>query len=142
MPWADESRKIGVRANADTGADARVARVNGAEGIGLCRTEHMFLTEERLPVIQSMILSESPDVEEKALKELREAQRNDFGDLLKEMDGLPVTVRLLDPPLHEFLPILSSKNYSATMHSDQMPPQKASVGRSVKCCSSNSPVKF
>jgi pyruvate,orthophosphate dikinase len=66
----------------------------------------MFLTEERLPIIQSMILSESPDVEEKALKELREAQRNDFGDLLKEMDGLPVTVRLLDPPLHEFLPEL------------------------------------
>ena len=106
LSWADESREIAIRANADTGADARVARVNGAEGIGLCRTEHMFLTEERLPVIQSMILAQSPDVEEKALKELREAQRTDFGDLLEEMDGLPVTVRLLDPPLHEFLPEL------------------------------------
>ena len=106
LAWADESRNITIRANADTAADARVARTNGAEGIGLCRTEHMFLTEERLPVIQSMILSSSPDVEEKALKELREAQRTDFCDLLGEMDGLPVTVRLLDPPLHEFLPEL------------------------------------
>ncbi len=106
LSWADEVRELAIRANADTGEDARVSRVNGAEGIGLCRTEHMFLTEERLPIIRTMILSSSPDIEAKALQDLREAQRHDFVDLLEEMDGLPVTVRLLDPPLHEFLPEL------------------------------------
>ncbi len=105
LGWADEIRagQLAVRANADTGADATVARGFGAEGIGLCRTEHMFLGD-RLPVVRRMILADSPDEEAAALEELRQAQREDFAGILEAMDGLPVTVRLLDPPLHEFLP--------------------------------------
>jgi pyruvate,orthophosphate dikinase len=93
-----------VRANADTGADAARARARGAEGIGLCRTEHMFLGDDRLPIVREMILADTPDSEAAALEKLREAQRSDFVEILEAMDGLPVTVRLLDPPLHEFLP--------------------------------------
>ncbi len=106
LAWADEIRagRLGVRTNADTGPDAANARRWGAEGIGLCRTEHMFLGEDRLPVVRRMILAASPEQEEKALEELREVQRADFEEILEAMDGLPVTVRLLDPPLHEFLP--------------------------------------
>jgi pyruvate,orthophosphate dikinase len=106
LSWADTIRKgkVGVRANADTGADATVARNYGAQGIGLCRTEHMFLAEDRLPVVRRMILADTPEEEAAALEELRKAQKADFIDILEAMDGLPVTVRLLDPPLHEFLP--------------------------------------
>jgi pyruvate, orthophosphate dikinase len=106
LSWADAIRKgrLAVRANADTGDDAANARKLGAEGIGLCRTEHMFLGEDRLPVVRRMILAESPDEEVDALEELRLVQREDFLAILTAMDGLPVTVRLLDPPLHEFLP--------------------------------------
>ncbi|MBA2607797.1 MAG: pyruvate, phosphate dikinase [Actinobacteria bacterium] len=106
LSWADVVRKgkVGVRANADTGPDALVARNYGAEGIGLCRTEHMFLAEDRLPVVRRMILADTPEEETAALEELRQAQKADFIDILEAMDGLPVTVRLLDPPLHEFLP--------------------------------------
>jgi len=106
LDWADAIRKgkLRVRANADTGADAANARRLGAEGIGLCRTEHMFIAEDRLPIVRRMILAESTDDEDAALEELRVAQRADFVDILEAMDGLPVTVRLLDPPLHEFLP--------------------------------------
>jgi pyruvate,orthophosphate dikinase len=109
LQWADEirlrgKRKLGVRANADTGEDARKARELGAEGIGLCRTEHMFLAPDRLPVVRRMILANSPEEETAALEELRKVQQADFTSILEEMDGLPVTVRLLDPPLHEFLP--------------------------------------
>src|SRR5665213_685712 len=106
LGWADEIRtgRLGVRANADTGPDAANARSLGAEGIGLCRTEHMFIAEDRLPIVRRMILASTPDEEEAALEELRVAQRSDFVDILEAMDGLPVTVRLLDPPLHEFLP--------------------------------------
>ncbi len=106
LSWADVVRKgkVGVRANADTGADAAVARGYGAEGIGLCRTEHMFLAEDRLPVVRRMILAVTPEEEAAALEELRKAQKADFIDIFEAMDGLPVTVRLLDPPLHEFLP--------------------------------------
>lgn len=106
LGWADEIRgsKMLVRANADSGPDAKLARDNGAQGIGLCRTEHMFLGE-RLPVVQRMILAGTGTTEEDAaLKDLLEVQRQDFIELLEAMDGLPVTVRLLDPPLHEFLP--------------------------------------
>ncbi len=105
LGWADDIRKghLAVRANADTGDDAANARNLGAEGIGLCRTEHMFLGE-RLPVVRRMILAHSPDDEADALEELRRVQREDFIAILAAMDGLPVTVRLLDPPLHEFLP--------------------------------------
>lgn len=106
LSWADEIRAghLVVRANADTGEDAANARSLGAEGIGLCRTEHMFLGEDRLPVVRKMILASTPEQEEAALEELRKVQKEDFVEILKAMDGLPVTVRLLDPPLHEFLP--------------------------------------
>jgi pyruvate, orthophosphate dikinase len=106
LSWADAIRKghLNVRANADTGDDAANARKLGAEGIGLCRTEHMFLGEDRLPVVRRMILAHSPSEEADALEELRVVQREDFLAILAAMDGLPVTVRLLDPPLHEFLP--------------------------------------
>ncbi len=106
LDWADDVRAghLGVRANADNGPDAANARRHGAEGIGLCRTEHMFLAEDRLPVVRRMILADSPAEEETALEDLRVAQRADFAEILEAMDGLPVTVRLLDPPLHEFLP--------------------------------------
>ncbi len=106
LSWADKVRKgrLGVRANADNGPDAANARRFGAEGIGLCRTEHMFLAEDRLPIVRRMILADSEEEEAAALEELREAQKKDFVAILEAMDGLPVTVRLLDPPLHEFLP--------------------------------------
>jgi pyruvate, orthophosphate dikinase len=106
LAWADEIRghRLGVRANADTGADAANARQLGAEGIGLCRTEHMFLGEDRLPIVRRMILAAGEEDERAALEELRVAQKADFVEILRAMDGLPVTVRLLDPPLHEFLP--------------------------------------
>jgi pyruvate, orthophosphate dikinase len=103
LGWADELRTMGVRANADVPADAAKARELGAEGIGLCRTEHMFLGD-RLPVVQRMILAATEEEERAALDELLEVQRADFAALLREMDGMTVTVRLLDPPLHEFLP--------------------------------------
>jgi pyruvate,orthophosphate dikinase len=106
LKWADQIRKghLAVRANADNGPDAANARSFGAEGIGLCRTEHMFLADDRLPIVRRMILASSEGEEAAALEELREAQKQDFMDILEAMDGLPVTVRLLDPPLHEFLP--------------------------------------
>lgn len=106
LKWADEIRKgkLAVRANADTGEDADKAREYGAEGIGLCRTEHMFLAPDRLPVVRRMILADSPAEEAAALEELRAVQKEDFAAILRSMSGLPVTVRLLDPPLHEFLP--------------------------------------
>ena len=105
LGWADDIRRgrIGVRANADNGPDAARARSYGAEGIGLCRTEHMFLGD-KLPLAQRMILADTPDEEEAALDDLLRLQRADFEEILEAMDGLPVTVRLLDPPLHEFLP--------------------------------------
>ena len=106
LKWSDEVRKgkMDVRANADTKEDAKKARELGAQGIGLCRTEHMFLAADRLPVVRRMILAGTPAEETAALEELRKVQKKDFAALLKEMSGLPVTVRLLDPPLHEFLP--------------------------------------
>ena len=106
LSWADDIRAghLGVRANADNGPDADNARRMGAEGIGLCRTEHMFLAEDRLPIVRRMILADTPAEEERALEALRVAQRADFREILEAMDGLPVTIRLLDPPLHEFLP--------------------------------------
>ncbi len=105
LGWADEIRgaRLGVRANADNAPDATRTREYGAEGIGLCRTEHMFLGE-RLPAVQRMILADTAEKEADALAELLELQRSDFVEILAVMDGLPVTVRLLDPPLHEFLP--------------------------------------
>jgi pyruvate,orthophosphate dikinase len=100
LGWADEVRRLGVRANADDGPSARVARNWGAEGIGLARTEHMFMGD-RLPIVRSIILEDDAD---QALESLVKIQTEDFTELLEAMDGLPVIVRLLDPPLHEFLP--------------------------------------
>lgn len=104
MKWANEIKTLGVRANADTPGDARLARELGAEGVGLCRTEHMFFGENRLPYVQQMILAENKEERKKALEKLEPMQRDDFKGILKEMEGLPVIIRLLDPPLHEFLP--------------------------------------
>jgi pyruvate,orthophosphate dikinase len=106
LKWSDEVRKgkLDVRANADTDEDAKKARQLGAEGIGLCRTEHMFLAPDRLAVVRRIILASTPAEETAALEDLRKVQKKDFVSILKEMSGLPVTVRLLDPPLHEFLP--------------------------------------
>jgi pyruvate,orthophosphate dikinase len=105
MDWADEFRgKFGVRANADIPRDAKVARQFGAEGIGLCRTEHMFFAEDRLPHVQAMILAKDEKSRRKALQKLLPMQRSDFAGLFKAMDGFPVVIRTLDPPLHEFLP--------------------------------------
>ncbi|MEO0560192.1 MAG: pyruvate, phosphate dikinase, partial [Bacteroidota bacterium] len=104
MGWADAARQLGVRANADTPEDAATAREFGAEGIGLCRTEHMFFGEERLGAMREMILAEGSGAREVALRKLLPLQRHDFEGIFRAMDGLPVTVRLLDPPLHEFLP--------------------------------------
>ncbi|MBA4207844.1 MAG: pyruvate, phosphate dikinase, partial [Polymorphum sp.] len=106
LAWADLERKLDVRANADTPQDARVARQFGAQGIGLCRTEHMFMSQDRLPVVQEMILATSLADRQAALNKLLPMQREDFAGLFTAMNGLPVTIRLLDPPLHEFLPKL------------------------------------
>jgi len=104
MKWVEQTRRLGVRANADTPADARVARAFGAKGIGLCRTEHMFFGEERLPAVRAMILADTEEERKTALGKLLPYQRADFKGILKAMDGLAVIIRLLDPPLHEFLP--------------------------------------
>jgi pyruvate, orthophosphate dikinase len=112
MKWADKVRKLGVRTNADTPQDARAARQMGAEGIGLCRTEHMFFKDfehpeksaERQQAIQEMILADEPEARRKALAKLLPFQRRDFIGLFEAMSGLPVTIRLIDPPLHEFVP--------------------------------------
>jgi pyruvate,orthophosphate dikinase len=104
MSWADRARKLGVRANADTPNDARVAVKFGAEGIGLCRTEHMFFEGERIRAVREMILSDDEKSRRAALAKLLPMQRQDFAELFEIMGGLPVTIRLLDPPLHEFLP--------------------------------------
>jgi pyruvate,orthophosphate dikinase len=104
MAWADAVRRLKVRANADTPRDAKVARDFGAQGIGLCRTEHMFFAEDRIPIMQEMILARTKEDREAALAKLLPMQREDFKGLYREMKGYPVTIRLLDPPLHEFLP--------------------------------------
>jgi hypothetical protein len=106
--WADQIQagRFAVRANADDASSAAYARSLGAEGIGLCRTEHMFLADDRLPLVRRLILSNDLDTDAAALAALKVAQERDFEALLAAMDGLPVTVRLLDPPLHEFLPSL------------------------------------
>ena len=104
MQWVDEIRKLGVRTNADTPHDAQVARNFGAEGIGLCRTEHMFFEGERIKAVREMILAEDEEGRRKALDKILPYQKQDFLGIFKVMEGLPVTIRLLDPPLHEFLP--------------------------------------
>ncbi len=104
MKWSDEYRKLGVRTNADTPKDARVAREFGAQGIGLCRTEHMFFEADRILAVREMILASDVKGRRKALDKIKPMQKGDFKEIFRVMDGLPVTIRLLDPPLHEFLP--------------------------------------
>ncbi len=104
MSWADEVRTLGVRTNADTPKDAIKAIKLGAEGIGLCRTEHMFFAEDRIPYVQQMIIADSPEERQIALDKLQTFQRKDFKEIFNAMQGMPVTIRTLDPPLHEFLP--------------------------------------
>ena len=104
LGWADESRRLRVRANADTPEDATKAREFGAQGIGLCRTEHMFMTDERLPLMRAMIMASNEEERREALGQLLPLQQQDFEGIFEAMAGLPVTIRLLDPPLHEFLP--------------------------------------
>jgi pyruvate,orthophosphate dikinase len=115
LGWADEVRagRLGVRANADNASDTTVAIGFGAEGIGLCRTEHMFLGEDRLPIVRAMILADTPEAEAEALERLRVVQREDFAAILRAVEGRPVTVRLLDPPLHEFLPSVEELRVTA-----------------------------
>ncbi|ANQ53280.1 pyruvate phosphate dikinase [Thermosipho sp. 1063] len=104
LTWADEIRRLGVRTNADVPRDAKVARDFGAEGIGLCRTEHMFFEKDRIPKVRRMIVAKTKEQREAALAELLPLQKDDFKGLFRTMKGLPVTIRLIDPPLHEFLP--------------------------------------
>ena len=104
MEWVDKYKKMGVRANADTPHDAKVARDFGAEGIGLCRTEHMFFGEDRINLVRRMIIADTPEERQQALDKLLPLQRDDFIGIFEVMEGFPVTIRLLDPPLHEFLP--------------------------------------
>ena len=101
---ADEVKRLGIRTNADTPEDAAKAIEFGAKGIGLCRTEHMFMAQDRLPVVQEMILAQTEADRRKALDKLLPFQKEDFLGIFKAMAGYPVTIRLLDPPLHEFLP--------------------------------------
>ena len=108
LSWADGVRRMEVWANADTPEDAVKARELGAQGIGLCRTEHMFMQQDRLPIVQGMILAHTPEARAEALAKLLPIQREDFAGILRAMEGLPVTIRLLDPPLHEFLPSLET----------------------------------
>ncbi len=117
MEWSDRYRRLGVRTNADTPADAKRAREFGAEGIGLCRTEHMFFEGERIMAMREMILADTVEDRKRALKKLLPYQRRDFIKIFTAMEGCPVTVRLLDPPLHEFLPneLDSQRELAATM---------------------------
>jgi len=121
MKWADEFRKLKVKTNADTPHDAKVAKGFGAEGIGLCRTEHMFFEGERIKAVREMILSEELEGRKRALAKIEPMQKEDFKGLFKVMDGLPVIIRLLDPPLHEFLPKedVDIKNMAKEMNVDE-----------------------
>jgi pyruvate,orthophosphate dikinase len=131
LGWADSMRRLQVWANADYPRDAQIARRNGAEGIGLCRTEHMFFETERLPIVQEMILARDATTRQSALARLLEFQRSDFVGIFRAMDGLPVVIRLLDPPLHEFLPsydelLVEVTEWRATgEHRDELPKREA-----------------
>jgi len=123
MKWVDEFRKLGVRTNSDTSADSKVARKFGAEGIGLCRTEHMFFAPERISAVREMILSDDTEGRKKALAKILPFQKSDFKEIFEVMKGLPVTIRLLDPPLHEFLPH-TDEELRTLAHSMEVPFEK------------------
>lgn len=145
LVWADEIKALGVRANADNPEDSQKAREFGAQGIGLCRTEHMFMVQERLPYVQHMILSETLEEREKALEKLLPMQEEDFYGILKAMEGFPVTIRFLDPPLHEFLPnseeliveIIELKHHNGN---PQLIKEKENLLRQVKVLSEFNPM--
>ncbi len=144
LGWADDIRRLGIRANADYGTDAARARSFGAEGIGLCRTEHMFMDSERVPVVQELILGETVAEQNSALEKLLPMQTTDFIDIFEAMTGLPVTVRLLDPPLHEFLPRLVEvvEEVAHLEHEDKPKElrEKRSLLRKVKNMSESNPM--
>jgi pyruvate, orthophosphate dikinase len=140
MGWADEVRRMGVRANADTPRDARVARKFGAEGIGLCRTEHMFFEADRIVAVREMILAEDAAGRGAALAKLLPMQRTDFAELFEIMPGLPVTIRLLDPPLHEFLPRGESEVAAVAKAMGVLPEKLA--GRAAELAESNPMLGF
>ena len=145
LQWANETKTIAVRANADTPEDAAKAREFGAEGIGLCRTEHMFMAMERLPYVQKMILAESIQEREEALSKLLPFQRDDFYGILKAMAPLPVTIRLLDPPLHEFLPsrellLLEVAELKHNKADSQLIWQKEELLKKIQALSENNPM--
>ncbi|SMB89755.1 pyruvate phosphate dikinase [Desulfonispora thiosulfatigenes DSM 11270] len=145
LTWADEIKTLSVRANADSPEEAKKAREFGAQGIGLCRTEHMFMDQARLPIVQEMILSETIEEREKSLRKLLSFQQEDFYGILKAMEGLPVTVRLLDPPLHEFLPNAESLLVDITKLkcSDgdaELLEEKEELLKKVKALSENNPM--
>jgi pyruvate,orthophosphate dikinase len=131
LEWADEIRDLGVRANADTPEDARKARELGAEGIGLCRTEHMFMAEDRQPKMRAMIMANDESSRREALAELLPLQQQDFGGLFNAMAGLPVTIRLLDPPLHEFLPNLADLSAQVERAKIEHSPELADLERTL-----------
>jgi pyruvate,orthophosphate dikinase len=114
LQWSDENRRLGVFTNADTPEDAQRARDFGAQGVGLCRTEHMFMAQERLPIVQTMIMAKTQQERDGALEKLLPMQQRDFYGILKAMDGLPTIIRLLDPPLHEFLPNIEDLSLKIT----------------------------
>lgn len=146
LQWADDVRQLKVHANADNPPDARKARQLGAEGIGLCRTEHMFMSAERVPIVQQMILATSSEERQEALDRLLPLQKTDFKGIFMEMSGLPVTIRLLDPPLHEFLPSLEDLLVEVTRlrcqpESDQRERvQKENLLRKVRALSETNPM--
>ncbi len=139
LSWADDLRagRVGVRANADSGADAAQARRLGAEGIGLCRTEHMFLGD-RLPLVQNFILAANDAAAESALEALGDMQCRDFVELLEAMDGLPITIRLLDPPLHEFLP--DATELAVAEATGVLDPEHAMIAAAVRQWSEQNPM--
>ena len=135
MGWADRVRRLRVRTNADTPHDAAIARSFGAEGIGLCRTEHMFFEPARILAVRELILASDAADRARALDKLRPVQHADFVGIFRAMDGLPVTIRLLDPPLHEFLPTARGRGRaSSPRRSARAPPRCAR--RSTRCASS------
>jgi pyruvate,orthophosphate dikinase len=131
LEWSDEIRDLGVRANADTPEDARKARELGAQGIGLCRTEHMFMAEDRQPKMRAMIMANDQGSRRDALAELLPLQQEDFEGLFDAMAGLPVTIRLLDPPLHEFLPNVADLSAQVERATIEQSPELADLQRTL-----------
>ena len=138
LAWADKFRRLGIRANADLPDQAELAYAFGARGIGLCRTEHMFFGEGRIPIVQRMILADNEADRRKALDELLPLQRDDFYGVFKAMHGMPVTIRTIDPPLHEFLPKREELMVEIARLEDGGQERHASSTRRRRCCTASS----